>query len=108
MGRLKQHRRYSAHVTRGARWRTLRAAVLERDGYRCRSCGARGRLEIDHVEPVRTAPHRAYDPHNLQALCPKCHGLKTRQEIGLPKPDPIRAAWRDLLSQPIGKGHNDA
>ena len=74
--------RYSSHITRGARWKTLRAAILERDGYRCKSCGARGRLEVDHIQPVRLAPALAYAPENLQALCPACHTKKTRIEAG--------------------------
>ena len=93
MGVTQEHRRYSRHVTRGQRWRTLRMAVLERDGYRCRECGATGRLEVDHVKPVRTHPKLAYAPENLQALCPACHTRKTRIECGHPEPDPKRKAW---------------
>ena len=90
--------RHSKHVTRGARWHTLRMAVLERDGYECRSCGKRrGRMEIDHIRPVRTHPALAYDPANLQALCTSCHTIKTNAERGNALPDPSRAAWRKLL-----------
>ncbi len=108
MKRDSDYVRHSRRVTRGPRWKALRAAILERDGYRCRSCGARGRLEVDHVEPVRSAPERAYDPENLQALCAQCHTRKTRIECGHAPPDPRRAAWRTLLSQPIEKGLNNA
>ena len=108
MGVIREHKRYSRHVTRGARWRTLRMAILERDGFRCRSCGARGRLEVDHIEPVRLAPEKAHDPGNLQSLCPCCHGEKTRRECNLPPPDPRRKEWRDLLKNLPSNGVEDA
>ncbi|MFW5641777.1 MAG: HNH endonuclease [Roseicyclus sp.] len=97
MGVRREHTRWSRHVTRGGRWKTLRAAVLERDGYRCRSCGARGRLEVDHIKPVRTHPALAYEPGNLQALCPACHTRKTRIECGHPPPDERREKWRQAV-----------
>ncbi|WP_208348795.1 HNH endonuclease [Pseudaestuariivita rosea] len=97
------HHRHSKKVTRGARWTVLRAAILERDGYRCRECGARGRLEVDHIKPVRTHPQLSYDPDNLQSLCPSCHTKKTRLECGHPPLSPQRQAWRDLLQKPQPK-----
>lgn len=86
--------RYSRKVTRGPRWRALRAAILERDGYRCKRCGAGGRLEVDHIEAVRTRPDLAYAPANLQALCPSCHTGKTRLECGHKPGAPGRDAWK--------------
>ncbi len=80
----QQYARHSKRVTSTRRWQVLRHAILERDGWKCRSCGARGRLEIDHIRPVRTAPDRAFDPANLQALCGPCHTRKTRIECGHP------------------------
>ena len=98
MGLMKEHRRFSRHVTRGPRWRALRMAVLERDKFRCRECGAGGRLEVDHIVPVRHRPELAHDPKNLQALCPACHTRKTRLECGHPEPDENRQAWRQAVS----------
>ncbi|MGC9370306.1 MAG: HNH endonuclease [Paracoccaceae bacterium] len=80
--------------------------ILERDGFRCRSCGCGGRLEVDHIKPVRTHPELSYDPGNLQALCPSCHTRKTRIECGHPPPREDRQDWRqavESLSRP-GKG----
>ncbi|MEQ9257503.1 MAG: HNH endonuclease signature motif containing protein [Roseovarius sp.] len=93
----KKHQRFSQHVTRTKRWKALRAEILERDGYRCRACGARGRLEVDHVQPVRTHPQLAYEPGNLQALCPGCHTRKTRIECGHPPPREDRLEWRQAV-----------
>lgn len=98
MGLIRDaHIRHSRKVTRGERWRTLRTAILERDGYRCRSCGTGGRLEVDHVKPVRTHPELSYEPTNLQALCPSCHTRKTRIECGHPPPSPGRQEWQTAV-----------
>ena len=60
-------------ASRVLRWR------LERDGYRCRSCGRAGRLEADHVVPLERggAP---WELDNVQTLCRGCHIRKTRAE----------------------------
>lgn len=94
------YQRHSKRVTSTRRWQVLRHAILERDGWKCRSCGGRGRLEIDHIRPVRTAPDRAFDPANLQALCGPCHTRKTRIECGHPAPiqTPERKAWAQAVA----------
>ena len=92
--RRTEHHRHSAKVTRTKRWKVLRMEILERDGFRCRSCGIGGRLEVDHVKPVRTHPELSYDPGNLQALCPGCHTRKTRIECGHPPPREDRQQWQ--------------
>lgn len=94
----KEHRRFSRHVTRTKRWKALRAEILERDRYRCQSCGCAGRLEVDHIEPVRTHPELSYDPANLQALCPACHTRKTRIECGHKPKRPERREWDMAVS----------
>ena len=99
MGVMKDYHRHSAKVTRSKRWKALRLEALRRDGWRCAQCGARGRLEVDHIEPVRSAPERAFDLGNLQCLCPACHARKTRIEIGLGRPDPAREAWKKLVRE---------
>jgi 5-methylcytosine-specific restriction endonuclease McrA len=104
MGMTKEHKRHSKHVTRGQRWKTMRMAILERDGFRCRECGARGRLEIDHIQPVRTHPELSFKPSNLQALCPACHTRKTRIECGHPLPDERRTEWQEAVSALEGRG----
>lgn len=86
--------RFSRHVTRTPQWRALRVQVLRRDRHRCRECGARGRLEIHHVKPVREAPELAFDMGNLKALCRTCHARITRYEVRGDREDPARTAWR--------------
>jgi 5-methylcytosine-specific restriction endonuclease McrA len=93
-----KHFRHSAAVTRSARWKIVRLAAKRRDGFRCVKCGARGRLEVDHIEPVRTHPELSFDLTNLQTLCGRCHSRKTAIEVGMTPIDPKRQAWRDLLA----------
>lgn len=98
MNARMEHARHSRKVTATARWRVLRAAILERDNYACRTCGARGRLEVDHVKPVRSHPALAWTPANLQALCPGCHARKTRLEVGHPDVPEERKDWLQLVA----------
>ncbi|GGD30819.1 HNH endonuclease [Sinisalibacter lacisalsi] len=94
-----KHHRHSDKVTRSRRWKGLRLEVLRRDGFACVMCGARGRLEVDHIKPVRSHPELSFDLGNLQALCPSCHTRKTRVEIGLGREDPAREAWKKLVRE---------
>ena len=92
-----KHHRYSKRVTATRRWQVLRMAIIERDGFRCKECGARGRLEVDHIKPVRTHPELSFAPANLQALCPPCHTKKTRVECGHRPSDPRRGEWQEAV-----------
>ena len=95
----KEHVRHSRHVTATRRWQVLRHQILERDGWKCRCCGERRRLEIDHIKPVRTHPELSFDPRNLQALCGPCHTRKTRIECGHKEKSPERKAWVDAVAE---------
>ena len=83
----------------GARWRRLRALVLERDRYlcQCEECQRLGRLrpaaEVDHVTPK--AHGGTDDPGNLRAMARACHRRKTQAEAlagrqARPDPSPRR------------------
>ncbi len=52
---------------------SVRARVLERDGYRCRTAGCRSArfLEVHHVAPRERGGGN--DPENLVTLCSGCH-----------------------------------
>ena len=67
----------------------LRRFVLNRDKYRCRTCGRPGRLEAHHVRPVAAGGND--EPGNLLTLCVTCHVDHHRAD------DPARAAWRAYL-----------
>lgn len=90
---------HSAKVVRDRRWPALRLAAKRRDGFKCVKCGATGRLECDHIKPVRDAPELSFTLENLQTLCIRCHASKTKIECGFGNEvSPSRAAWRDLLA----------
>ncbi|WP_292527815.1 HNH endonuclease [Methylocystis sp.] len=94
-----------AHVYYTSRWARVRWIALRRDGFACVKCGARGRLEVDHIESIRRAPERAYELHNLQSLCTSCHSIKTNDEMGR-APNLAQIAWKTAvaeLARPIGE-----
>lgn len=52
----------------------IRLAVLERDEYTCRDCGAADDLSLDHVYPFSLGgPHTE---ENLRVLCRSCNSRK--------------------------------
>lgn len=63
----------------------LRFSILERDGFRCRACGAdpridsRVRLHVDHIVPI--AKGGKSEPDNLQALCQDCNSGKSDKRV---------------------------
>jgi ATP-dependent DNA helicase RecQ len=52
-------------------YRQLHCQILERDGWRCQSCGAMSNLEVHHRE---FRSHSGADSEeNLITLCTACH-----------------------------------
>ena len=85
------------------RWAAVRRTVLERDDWRCVRCGRAGRLECDHVEPLKREPGQdPYDINGLQTLCGSCHIAKTAAE-NRREPTPAEAAWRELVEEIISE-----
>ncbi len=91
----------------GPNWTQQRRRALERDGYRCRTCGALGYqsaaeeekgalLHVHHIRPFRDYGYVpgsnenyrvANQLENLATLCPSCHrraeaGQQTRSAMG--------------------------
>jgi 5-methylcytosine-specific restriction protein A len=66
-------------------WRSRRAAVLRRDGYRCVVCkcdvSGKGEARVDHIKPRSTHPQLALDPTNLRTLC-VLHDQQSHREKG--------------------------
>ncbi len=55
----------------------VRAAVLQRDGARCRRCRTAVNLEVDHIVPVSKGG-KTEEP-NLQTLCRGCNRRKWKK-----------------------------
>ena len=79
------------------RWRHVRRLVFQRDGWRCKLCGLRGKLECDHVVPLHLGGD-PWDQENLQTACRTCHIAKTRAE-NLARQPPEKRAWRRLVEE---------
>lgn len=75
------------HIPRARSYRKpigarARFDILERDGFRCRYCGATAkddRLHVDHVEPVSLGGGN--DPENLATACSACNFGKSDRII---------------------------
>ena len=88
--------RHHTHLD-ARRWAEVRRTVFERDGWRCRTCGRAGKLECDHIVPLR----RGGDPwavENLQTLCRSCHVGKSRGDWRPPL-TAAELAWRDFVDE---------
>lgn len=73
----------------------LRFAILERDGFRCRYCGARApdvELEVDHIVSVNDGGTN--DETNLTAACFRCNRGKKAQSQ--PKFARLAELWEQL------------
>ena len=59
------------------KWRRKRAAILRRDGYKCRWCARYGRsvpaVVVHHLQEADEYPELAYEDRNLVSLCQGCH-----------------------------------
>ena len=52
----------------------MRFAIYKRDNERCRCCGSRHNLEIDHIVPIAKGGKTEWN--NLQTLCHRCNARK--------------------------------
>jgi hypothetical protein len=57
----------------------MRAAVMVRDGARCRICSCARNLEIDHIVPVSKGG--TSEEGNLQTLCRRCNRRKWKKLV---------------------------
>ena len=58
---------------------SMRAAVLVRDGGRCRKCRRAINFEMDHIVPVSKGGRT--EESNLQTLCRRCNRAKSRKFV---------------------------
>ena len=60
-------------IRRSPEFHQWRKAVLRRDNYTCRDCGATGELNAHHILSLIDYPDRVFDINNGLTLCAKCH-----------------------------------
>jgi hypothetical protein len=71
----------SRSVYASQQWRSLRLAILDRDGHRCQINGPKCKqhaTHVDHIIPV-SAGGAPYDPANLRAACAACNVGRANQ-----------------------------
>lgn len=65
-------------------WRTLRAAIKNRDRGLCLECKSKSKMKsmdvVDHIVPIREDWSKRLDPTNCQSLCHSCHNAKTKRD----------------------------
>lgn len=65
------------------KWRKLRDYVLVRDKFLCQDCLKNKKIteatEVHHIEKIRKAWHKRYDPDNCISLCGECHRKRDRE-----------------------------
>ena len=85
----------SLATPRGRAWERTRRLAFERDGWRCRRCGASGPLECHHVTSIADGG-AVFDLANLETLCRRCHVGLHRAPA---RPDRMPAGWRRLIDE---------
>lgn len=79
--------------------------VVERDGAKCKKCGATSALTLDHIVPVSLLRqlvgmdvHQKYDDiENMEILCRRCNLFKQNQlDMANPKTKPLLQKYLDL------------
>jgi hypothetical protein len=77
---------------------TIRRRIYERDGRKCRECGAEHGLSIDHIIPVTKGGNSTDD--NLQVLCLGCNARKGNR-ILMHEPCMADAQAKQVASSPL-------
>lgn len=75
---VEQQRGTPAARGYGHHWRRMRQRVLREEPVCC-ICGAIAEC-VDHIQPLSSGGTHSRD--NLQALCTRCHSIKTVKEDG--------------------------
>ena len=75
--------------------------MLNEAGWRCKTCGRAGRLDVDHIVPMSDGGS-TWDPDNLQSVCRGCHFAKTAQENRRRKVvSPEALDWDKLVAEMV-------
>lgn len=83
---------------------TIRRRIYERDGRKCRECGAEHGLSIDHIVPITKGGNSTDD--NLQVLCLGCNARKGNRILrdvyvqAMHEPCMTQASAEEIASSP--------
>jgi len=55
--------------------------IFQRDGYKCKKCGSKKKLTVDHIDPISEGGWDSLE--NTEILCEKCN-LEKGNKIVLP------------------------
>lgn len=69
---MSRSRRYRK-LLKDDRWNQRRQEIMRRDGFRCRRCGAKGKLNVHHRWYVYGRQPWQYPDRCLVTLCETCH-----------------------------------
>ena len=78
-GVSEANRTEKANFSSTLEWKVFHRAMLRRDNYTCKICGAktmkglRVQLHLDHIKPYSLYPKLRLDPKNVRTLCVDCH-----------------------------------
>ena len=71
-------------ISRNPKWSEFSRSYLTKN-FLCVRCSASEKhvaaSNVDHIIPLVLDPKREYDLDNLQALCHRCHSIKTKHEM---------------------------
>ena len=92
----RRHKQTGYSTRRG---RAFRRRVLERDRWRCTSCGAARVLEAHHIVPIEDGGD-PWDMDNAATLCRGCHIAHHQAERK--SNNPTRDRWQQLVAERLG------
>lgn len=75
----------NSFIRRSFEYALWRSAVLKRDNYQCIWCGAKRKLEADHIKKFADYPELRFATDNGRTLCIDCH--KTTDNYGNKNPN---------------------
>jgi 5-methylcytosine-specific restriction endonuclease McrA len=79
-----------------------RKAILARDGFACRECGARGYLHAHHLAGFMDRPDLRFDLENGITLCRKCHGAIHGKDFEARRPRFCPACGKQTSGRGVG------